>query len=71
MFNAIVIGGTGATGRRIIEQLLAHEKCKTVTAIGRRRSNLPGRGGTRIRADVSTQRTPHHHFRPFGAFEWN
>ena len=47
MFNAIVIGGTGATGRRIIEQLLAHEKCKTVTAIGRRRT-VEGEGHDKL-----------------------
>tara|TARA_B100001250_G_scaffold380965_1_gene372866 strand:+ start:11266 stop:11937 length:672 start_codon:yes stop_codon:yes gene_type:complete len=47
MFNAIVIGGTGATGRRIIEQLLAHEKYKTVTAIGRRRT-VEGEGHDKL-----------------------
>ncbi len=48
MFNAIVIGGTGATGRRVIEQLLVHEKCRTVTTIGRR-SPVKGEGHHKLK----------------------
>ncbi len=36
MFKAIVIGGTGATGRQLIRQLVENENCQSVTSIGRR-----------------------------------
>ena len=55
MFNAIVIGGTGATGRRLIEQLLVHEKCRTVTTIGRR-SPVKGEGHHKLK-DVLVEYT--------------
>lgn len=35
-FRAIVIGGTGATGRCLINQLLNNDNCRKVTSIGRR-----------------------------------
>ena len=38
-FRAIVIGGTGATGRCLINQLLNNDSCKKVTSIGRRSVN--------------------------------
>ena len=38
-FNAIVVGGTGATGRCLINQLLNNDSCKKVTSIGRRSVN--------------------------------
>lgn len=33
MFTAIVVGGTGATGRCLMRELLLSEKCASVTAI--------------------------------------
>ena len=36
MKKAVVIGGTGATGRRLIQQLLKSDDFKKVTSIGRR-----------------------------------
>ena len=38
-FSAIVVGGTGATGRCLINQLLNNDSCKKVTSIGRRSVN--------------------------------
>ena len=38
-FNAIVVGGTGATGRCLINQLLNNDSCRKVTSIGRRSVN--------------------------------
>ena len=35
-FKSILIGGTGATGRRLLKQLTLHDKCSYVTSIGRR-----------------------------------
>ena len=35
-FNAIIIGGTGATGKQLLNQLLNNHNCKLVTSIGRR-----------------------------------
>ena len=35
-FNAIIIGGTGATGKQLVIQLLNNHNCKLVTSIGRR-----------------------------------
>ena len=36
MKKAVVIGGTGATGRRLIQQLIKSDDFKSVTSIGRR-----------------------------------
>ena len=36
MKKAVVIGGTGATGRRLIQQLIKNDDFKSVTSIGRR-----------------------------------
>ena len=36
MFKAIVIGGTGATGKHLINQLIRNKNCELVTSIGRR-----------------------------------
>jgi oxidoreductase len=36
MFKAIVIGGTGATGKHLINQLIRNNNCELVTSIGRR-----------------------------------
>ena len=38
-FSAIVVGGTGATGRCLINQLLNNDSCRKVTSIGRRSVN--------------------------------
>ena len=35
-FKAIIIGGTGATGKQLLNQLLNNHNCKLVTSIGRR-----------------------------------
>ena len=35
-FKAIIIGGTGATGKQLVIQLLNNHNCKLVTSIGRR-----------------------------------
>ena len=35
-FKSILIGGTGATGRRLLKQLTLNEKCSYITSIGRR-----------------------------------
>ena len=40
-FNAIIIGGTGATGKQLLNQLLNNHNCNLVTSIGRR----PALGG--------------------------
>ena len=36
LINAIVIGGTGATGKKLIHQLLNNDNCIKVTSIGRK-----------------------------------
>ena len=36
MFKAIIIGGTGATGKQLLNQLIRNQNCDLVTAIGRR-----------------------------------
>ena len=36
MFKAIVIGGTGATGKQLLNQLIRDKNCELVTSIGRR-----------------------------------
>ena len=36
MKKAVVIGGTGATGRQLIQQLINSDDFQTVTSIGRR-----------------------------------
>ena len=36
MFKAIIIGGTGATGKRLLDQLIKNQNCDLVTSIGRR-----------------------------------
>ena len=37
MFKAIIIGGTGATGKQLLHQLIRDKNCELVTSIGRRR----------------------------------
>jgi len=36
MFKAIIIGGTGATGKQLLNQLIRNQNCDLVTSIGRR-----------------------------------
>jgi nucleoside-diphosphate-sugar epimerase len=36
MFKAIVIGGTGATGKQLLNQLMQNQNCELVTSIGRK-----------------------------------
>ena len=36
MFKAIIIGGTGATGKQILNQLIRNQNCDLVTSVGRR-----------------------------------
>jgi nucleoside-diphosphate-sugar epimerase len=36
MFKAIIIGGTGATGKQLLNQLMQNPNCELVTSIGRR-----------------------------------
>ena len=36
MFKAIIIGGTGATGKQLLNQLIKNQNCELVTSIGRR-----------------------------------
>ena len=36
MFKAIIIGGTGATGKQLLIQLIRNQNCELVTSIGRR-----------------------------------
>jgi len=36
MFKAIIIGGTGATGKHLLNQLIRDKNCELVTSIGRR-----------------------------------
>ena len=36
MFKAIIIGGTGATGKQLLTQLIRNKNCELVTSIGRR-----------------------------------
>ena len=36
MFKAIIIGGTGATGKQLLNQLIRDKNCELVTSIGRR-----------------------------------
>ena len=36
MFKAIIIGGTGATGKQLLIQLIRNKNCELVTSIGRR-----------------------------------
>ena len=36
MFKAIIIGGTGATGKQLLNQLISDKNCELVTSIGRR-----------------------------------
>ena len=36
MFKAIIIGGTGATGKQLLNQLMQNQNCKLVTSIGRK-----------------------------------
>ena len=36
MFKAIIIGGTGATGKQLLFQLIRNQNCESVTSIGRR-----------------------------------
>ena len=43
-FQSLVIGGTGATGKCLLELLLKNEKCKKVTHIGRSPSEIDYKG---------------------------
>jgi len=36
MFKAIIIGGTGATGKQLLHQLMQNQNCELVTSIGRK-----------------------------------
>ena len=36
MFKAIIIGGTGATGKQLLNQLMQNPNCELVTSIGRK-----------------------------------
>jgi nucleoside-diphosphate-sugar epimerase len=36
MFKAIIIGGTGATGKQLLNQLIKNQNCDLVTSVGRR-----------------------------------
>jgi nucleoside-diphosphate-sugar epimerase len=36
MFKAIIIGGTGATGKQLLNQLIQNQNCELVTSIGRK-----------------------------------
>ena len=36
MFKAIIIGGTGSTGKQLLNQLIRNQNCDLVTSIGRR-----------------------------------
>ncbi len=36
MFKAIIIGGTGATGKQLLNQLIRDKNCELITSIGRR-----------------------------------
>jgi len=36
MFKAMVIGGTGATGKQLLHQLMQNQNCELVTSIGRK-----------------------------------
>jgi len=36
VFKAIIIGGTGATGKQLLNQLIRNQNCDLVTSIGRR-----------------------------------
>ena len=36
MFKAIIIGGTGATGKQLLNRLINNQNCDLVTSIGRR-----------------------------------
>ena len=36
MFKAIIIGGTGATGKQLLNRLISNQNCNLVTSIGRR-----------------------------------
>jgi len=36
VFKTIIIGGTGATGRQLIKQLIQKENCQSITSIGRK-----------------------------------
>ena len=36
MFKALIIGGTGATGKHLLHQLISDKNCELVTSIGRR-----------------------------------
>ena len=36
-FKSIIIGGTGATGRKVLKQLIVNKRCSQITSIGRRK----------------------------------
>ena len=36
-FKSILIGGTGATGREVLKQLIVNKRCSQITSIGRRK----------------------------------
>ena len=47
MFKAIIIGGTGATGKQLLIQLIRNQNCELVTSIGRR-SALDGKKNDKL-----------------------
>lgn len=47
-YSAVVIGGTGATGRQLISQLIKNKNCLSITSIGRRQV-LNGRKNKKLK----------------------
>tara|TARA_A100001011_G_C14016729_1_gene717717 strand:- start:72 stop:737 length:666 start_codon:yes stop_codon:yes gene_type:complete len=39
IFKSVIIGGTGATGRQVLKQLVINNNCSQITSIGRRKLN--------------------------------
>ena len=66
MKKAVVIGGTGATGRKLVQQLLSSAEFKTVTSIGRR-PVLNGNGHKKLNDVVINSMSQLHETRKF----WN
>ena len=36
MFKAIIIGGTGATGKQLLNRLISNQNCDLITSFGRK-----------------------------------
>ncbi len=66
MKKAVVIGGTGATGRKLVQQLLSSAEFQTVTSIGRR-PVLNGNGHKKLNDVVINSMSQLHETRKF----WN